>query len=236
MYWNPKKKTALEEMLIARYADNLAAEIEEYGGEAKLASTFSKAIRETTHNERSAASTAFKKTFLSKHNAEYMLCSKVLKGETNMFDEAETPQISEPLKATVKDVAALRNLIFSDKMYTNPVLYHKFLAGLESGHIRGLKKRNPAPITEVITTAHEAHIRLELWLALSCRNYRHTPGIPDNVDRKKKWLKMATMVYEDREKNGKAAHELRAKSLPEFPDDDDALSGEDADLGAAFYA
>jgi hypothetical protein len=51
MYWNPKKKTALEEMLIARYADTLAAEIEEYGGEAKLASTFSKAIRETTHNE-----------------------------------------------------------------------------------------------------------------------------------------------------------------------------------------
>jgi hypothetical protein len=105
-----------------------------------------------------------------------------------MFDETETPEISESLKETVKDVAALRNLIFSDKMYTNPVLYQKFLAGLESGHIiRGLKKRNPALITQVITTAHEAHIRLELWLALSCCNYRHTAGIPDNIDRKKKW-------------------------------------------------
>ena len=223
-------------MLIARYADTLAAEIEEYGGEAKLASTFSKAIRETTHNERSAASTAFKKTFLSKNNIEYAWCTKVLKGETNMFDETEKPQISESLKATVKDVAALRNLIFSDKMYTNPVLYQKFLAGLESGNIRGLKKRNPAPITQVITTAHEAHIRLELWLALSCRNYRHTPGMLDNIDRKRKWLKMANLVYEDREKNGKAAHEVRAKSLPEILDDDDALSGEDAELGAAFYA
>ena len=126
---------ALEEILIARCADTLAAEIEGCGGKAKLASTFSKAIRETTHNERSAASTAFKKTFLFKHNAEYMWCSKVLKGETNMFDETETPEISESLKETVKDVAALRNLIFSDKMYTNPVLYQKFLAVLESGHI-----------------------------------------------------------------------------------------------------
>jgi hypothetical protein len=80
MHWNPKKKSAPEEMLIARYANVLTAEIEEHGGEAKLAATFSKAIRETTHNERSAASTSFKKTFLSKHNAEFMWCCKVLKG------------------------------------------------------------------------------------------------------------------------------------------------------------
>ena len=100
-----------------------------------------------------------------------------------MFDEAEKPEISPSLQASVKDVQALRNLIFSDKMYTNPVLCSKFLAGLESGHIRGLRKRNPAPITGIITTVHEAHKRLELWLALSARNYRHTAGMPDNVDR-----------------------------------------------------
>jgi hypothetical protein len=35
---------------------------------------------------------------------------------------------------------------------------------------------------------------------------------------------------------GKDAHELRAKDLPDIPDDDDALGGEDAELGAAFYA
>ena len=222
-------------MLIARCADSLAAEIEECGGQEKLASAFSKAIRETTHNERSAASTAFKKTFLSKHNAEFMWCSKVLKGETNMFDEAEQPEIAMALQDTVEDVAALRNLIFSDAMYKNPVLYQKFVMGLESGHIRGLKKRNPAPISEIITIAHEAHIRLELWLALSTRNYRHTPGIPDNVDRKKKWLKMAALVMEDRKKNGKDAHELRAKDLPDIPNDEDELGGDDAELEAAFY-
>jgi hypothetical protein len=91
-----KKKTALEEMLIARHADTLAAEIEEHGGEAKLASTFSKAIRVTTHNERSAASTAFKKTFLSKHNAEYMWCSKVLKGETSLICSTKLKHLKFP--------------------------------------------------------------------------------------------------------------------------------------------
>jgi hypothetical protein len=169
--WNPKKKSALEEMLVARCADMLTAEIEEHGGEVKLAATFSKAMRETAHNEWSAASTSFKKTFLSKHNSECMWCGKVLKGETNMFDESEKPEISPSLQGSVKDVQALCNLIFSDEMYTNPVLHSKFLAGLESGHIRGLRKRNPAPITDIITTAHEAHTRLELWLALSVRNY-----------------------------------------------------------------
>ena len=119
-------------------------------------------------------------------------------------------------------------------MRTNPVLCQKFLTGLESGHIRGLKKRNPAPITDIITTAYEAHIRLELWLALSARNYRHAAGIPDNVDRKKKWLKMATLVFDDRKNNGKDAHERRGKDLPEIPDDEEEFGGEDAELGAAF--
>jgi hypothetical protein len=167
-----------------------------------------------------------------------MWCGKVLKGETNMFDESEKPEISPSLQGSgsVKDVQALRNLMFSDKTCTNPVLCSKFLAGLESGHIRGLRKRNPAPITEIITTAHEAHRRLELWLALSARNYRHTAGMPDNVDRKKKWLKIATLAFEDRKNNGKDAHERRAKNLPEIPDAEEEFGGEDAELGAAFHA
>ena len=91
----------------------LTAEIEECGGEVKLAATFSKAMRETTYNERSAATTSFKKTFLSKHNAECMWCGKVLKGETNMFDESEKPEISPSLQESVKDVQALRNAQFN---------------------------------------------------------------------------------------------------------------------------
>jgi hypothetical protein len=60
--------------------------------------------------------------------------------------------------------------------------------------------------------------------------------MPDNVDRKKKWLKMATLVFEDRKNNGKDAHERRAKDLPDIPNDDSDNGGEDATLGAAFCA
>ena len=234
MYWNPKKKSALEEMLVARYAHVLTAEIEKYGGEANLAARFARDIRETTHNERSAASTTFKKTFLSKMYFDTMWCGKVLKGETNMYDETEKPELAKDLQDTIKDVASLRNLIFSDKMYTNPVLYRKFTLGLESGNIRGLKRRNPAPIHELITTAHEAHIRLELWLALSRRNYRHTPSMQDNIDRKKKWKRMAALVKKDRADNGKDAHETRVKDLPRMPDEE-SDDGDDESLGSEFY-
>jgi hypothetical protein len=46
---------------------------------------------------------------------------------------------------------------------------------------------------------------------------------------------MASLVMGDRKKNGKDAHELRAKDLPDIPDDDDELGGDDAELEAAFY-
>jgi hypothetical protein len=72
-----------------------------------------RSTRETTHNEQSAASTSFKKTVLSKHNAEYVWCIKVLTGETNMFDESEKPEISPSLQESVKDVQALRNAQFN---------------------------------------------------------------------------------------------------------------------------
>ena len=158
----------------------------------------------------------------------------MLKGETNVYDETEKPEIALDLKEAINDVAALRNLTFSDKMYTNPVLYSKHTVGLESGNIRGLKRRNPAPTKELITTAHEAHIRLGLWLALSRRNYRHTSSMQDNVDRKKKWLKMAALVKKDRADNAKNTHEARAKYLPNVPDEG-LDGGDDESLDSDFY-
>ena len=94
-----------------------------------------------------------------------------------MFDEDEQPELAPKLQATIEDVPALRKLIFSNEMYLNYALYAKWTIGLESGKIKGIKVRGPAPVTSLITAAHEAHIRLELWLALSTRNYRHTPGV-----------------------------------------------------------
>ena len=94
-----------------------------------------------------------------------------------MYNEEEVPELAPDLQDTIADVSALRKVIFSNKMYLNSALYSKWTSGLESGKIRGTKVRGPAPVTSLITAAHEAHIRLELWLALSTRNYRHTPGV-----------------------------------------------------------
>ena len=94
-----------------------------------------------------------------------------------MYNEEEVPELAPDLQNTIADVSALRKVFFSNKMYLNSALYSKWASGLESGKIRGTKVRGPAPVQSLITAAHEAHIRLELWLAMSTRNYRHTPGV-----------------------------------------------------------
>jgi len=79
LYWNPRDQTALETSLVARYEDTLSTEIAWAGGPDKLAQKFKIDVRVTTNNERSAATTSFRKTFLSKSNPDTMMCSKVLK-------------------------------------------------------------------------------------------------------------------------------------------------------------
>jgi hypothetical protein len=113
--------------------------------------------------------------------------------------------------------------------------------------LRGFKHPN-TPVAVDLTELqppqwrHFAHCRAAQCgggvakLALSARNYRHAAGLPGNIDRKKKWLKMATLVFQDRVDNGKDARERRAKDLPDIPADDEEFGGEDAtQLGAAFY-
>ena len=90
-------------------------------------------------------------------------------------------------------------------------------------------------MSEILTIAHEAHTRLELWLALSARNYRHASSLADNTDRKKKWLKMAALVMKDREDNADAAHVLRTKDLPFIPEDDQDNAEEGTLAGRGFY-
>ena len=99
-------------------------------------------------------------------------------------------------------------------MYTNEVLFRKWMEGLESGCIKGIPPCKPSKIGKLLTIAGEAHIRLELWLALTKRNFRHSPAIEDQVDRKRKWKDLARLVSKDRQKNLDAAHKLRMSKLP----------------------
>jgi hypothetical protein len=76
----------------------------------------------------------------------------------------------------------LRNAIASPSMYTHSALFDLFCAGLESGRLRSTKKMDMSPIEEVITVAHEAHFRLELWYCLRGLNHSHDTSKTNIVD------------------------------------------------------
>ena len=108
-------------------------------------------------------------------------------------------------------------------MYKNEVLYGKWLVGLESGIIRGIPPSKPKRIGKLITIAAEAHIRLELWLALAKRSFRHSPALEEKIERRIKWKELARLVHKDKDRtdNADAAHDLRLSKLP-----DSAANGE----------
>jgi hypothetical protein len=71
--------------------------------------------------------------------------------------------------------------LFSAGTYKNEALYRKWVEGLESGNIKGITTYKPKYITKMLSVAAEAHIRLEAWLALRKRDYRHTPSTDEQV-------------------------------------------------------
>jgi hypothetical protein len=87
------------------------------------------------------------------------------------------------------------------------------------------------------TFTAEAHVRLELWLALSKRNYRHTPPMDEQVGRRRKWKQLAQMANKDRRDNADAAHELRLKRLPvsTATEEDADAARADSPLPESFY-
>jgi hypothetical protein len=122
-------------------------------------------------------------------------------------------------------------------MYKNEVLYRKWMEGLESGGIKGIPPCKPNRIGKLLTIAAEAHTRLELWLALAKRSFRHSPALEDQIDRRRKWKDLARLVFKDRTDNADAAHDLRLSKLPDAAADGEAVPPrDDSLLPDSFYA
>jgi hypothetical protein len=90
-------------------------------------------------------------------------------------------RISTVLSSEFENIQDLRNAIASPSMYTHPALFDLFCAGLESGRLRSTKKMDMSPIEQVITVAHEAHFRLELWYSRRGLNYNSHDTSKKNI-------------------------------------------------------
>ena len=115
-------------------------------------------------------------------------------------DPDAPPRVSANLQGTVESIQQLQKLLTSPEMYKNNVLYDLFCSGLESGFFRGSHTRRCSDVRKLITCAHEAHFRTELWFALSKKSFRHNSYKRGNKIRVKMFKEVLAAVKEGRGK------------------------------------
>ena len=102
--------------------------------------------------------------------------------------------------------------------------------GLESGKLKNGKKQGPSSLRSLITVAHEAHLRLELYLALKRQRYHKKPNTDNSTARKLQWEALCEIVFEDRLRNAEAAELARlaghgvGNAVDEVDDEDEPKS------------
>ena len=237
MCWDTVDPAACCRMLMLRYEDKFTKEIANAGGVTELAEKYEK-IKKTANNEKSIQSAYLRTLFLSRKNPDTQLVARMQPGEYKINVESDVPRLTSDVRDSgIEEIAQLRQLLYSNKLYTNRVLYAKWTEGLESGKLRSTKYVEPGPISKTITIAHEAHFRLDLYLTLQKRGYRHAPGHSEAKSRKKMWLKLLKLVDEDRKENGDAAHTQRTNDLyPNgMPEAEDDVMESDEDFDAEKY-
>jgi hypothetical protein len=224
MYWPTKNTPAAARMLIQRHFDDLQVMINRYGGVTALEMKFAKALRNLANNERAIQTRQIKTTFLSKQNPETRMAENIIEQELDL-DQANPPRLHNNLDC-VETIDELRELLLSPKMYQAQDLFDLFCLGLESGNFRQNKKRPYTPIDLLITKAHEAHFRTELYLALSKKSFRHHNTTSGSKERVKIFNQAIIAVREGRDRYMKKAVDTRMTSrTPRQVDECERLGG-----------
>ena len=211
MYWSIKVKTAAARMLIERHKDEIPNLIARYGGQMPMEIRFAGELRFLANNERAIQTRQIKSTFLSKQNPECRLAENIVETELDL-DQTQPARIHKNNIGHIKSVGALRDLLMSPKMYQDQVLFNIFCFGLESGNFRQNRHRPFTPLHELITKAHEAHFRVELYLALTKKSFRHHNTTSASSERVRLFNVAIASVREGREKYMKKAVETRMQN------------------------
>jgi hypothetical protein len=151
-----------------------------------------------------------KKVWLRK-NSPHAMVENSLEGDSQDLPMVVNPEIVQSRLDTVEKV---RESLRSNCMYTNKAMFEFFCAGLESGMLKqSTRKLVPTPLRELITVAHEAHFRSEIWLALKHKRYRHQVTITWAHERRAIWVEFCKLVKEDRNNNEESASKTRLEEL-----------------------
>ena len=219
LYWDTHQPTLCAVQLISRYPDLITFAEIHYHGVPQMAHRWATVIRTKANNERAAQIRNIKQIWVSGHS-KFSLAYSFENENKDTNDENDNYGTSEEVMTvsdTVRDsgvesIDALRALLRSDAMYKNSTVFALLCQGLESGELKHSKRLQPATISSLITIAHEAHFRLELWYTLSKVNFSHTSKVTHIAKRKENFLLFCKLVKKDRLDNEAAAFVQRLES------------------------
>jgi hypothetical protein len=171
-----------------------------------MATKWASSVRGIASKKRAEQTRFFKKVWLS-NDSPYSLVTNCL--NSDLDKKQDEMKVNPALVASgLTTVRAVRDCL-KGEMYSNPALYNLLCCGLESGKLKNGKKQPPSSLRSLITVAHEAHLRLELYLALRRQRYHKKPNTVNSTERKKQWLALCEIVFADRECDAEAAELTR---------------------------
>ena len=169
-----------------------------------MAKVWEKEIGIRANNLRSSQIRSFKKIWLTS-GSPYAIATNVTKSDLKKKDKPMKVSAAV-VESGLKTTEDVRKCLKSENMYLNPVLYDLICSGLESGKLKNTPKlKQPSTLRRLITVAHEAHLRLELFFSLEEQRYGHDPSTDHGNKRIKLWKKLCDIVHSDRERNGEQA-------------------------------
>ena len=211
MFWSQKDPNSALRLLLKRHKRDITEMVARYGGEMRMLQIHGIHIRSLANNERAIQTKQIKLTWMSKQNPESRLVENMIEGELDANSD-NPPRLYRTMQH-LESVEALRQLVISPNMYKDKKLFDAFCTGIESGNFRQAKKRPFVPLHELITKAHEAHFRVELYFAMSRKVYKHTNTPSLYKERVKMFNHVIQSVREGREKWLEAAIEERKTSM-----------------------
>jgi hypothetical protein len=233
LYWQRHKDYLCAMLLIKRSPDIVEIAEKHYSSVKAMAKKWAVMVRTKANNERAIQIRYIKSIWLS-NSSKFTLALNAL--DTDV-DEDNAPEITlapDVAASGLNSIADLRELLRSPNMYKNATVFNLFCLGLESGMLKMARTLSPTRLQKLITIAHEAHFRLELWLALSKQGFRHKTTSAWHDKRKDYWDEFCKLVSKDRQDNEETASTTRLGEIPDrnpdCSDDDDDCGGVDPEF------
>jgi hypothetical protein len=235
MYWRTHLPHLCAAQLITRYNDLVKYANKHYHGVPQMAHKHATLIRNTANNERSVQVTTIQKIWLMESSKFALAYPFVPQNDlTEDTPSVDVMKLSTNMELSgLESVAQLRTLIRSSEMYKNAAVFTHFCQGLESGLLKQSMKLPPTPLAKLITIAHEAHFRAELWLHLGKATFRHLTTNDHIRNRKENFDEFCDLVAKDREDNEADASSRRLGR--DLNGDGDAAEVSNVPINPKFY-